>query len=92
MTCGLLTAPDRNAPVLQLADYGAHGHSAGNGIEERRVWGHGEDGNFRARRPLPFHLDPVKTSTEPHGSQEHSYTHVHESDEGHRQTSDEKCV
>ena len=68
----LLTAPDGNAPALQFGDDGAHGHGDRDGVKVAGVWRHGEDGNFRGRRPFPFHLDPVETSAEPHGSHDHT--------------------
>lgn len=72
-----LTAPDRDAPALQFGDDGAHRHGDRDGIEVGGVWCHGEDGNFRRGRPLPFHLDPVKPSAKPHGSHDDSQTQVY---------------
>lgn len=68
----ILTAPDRNAPALQFCHYGAHGHGDRDGVKVGGVWRYGENGNFRGSCSLSFYLDPVETSTEPHGSHAHT--------------------
>lgn len=41
---------------------------------------YGEDGNFRRRRSLPLHFDPMEATTEPHGSHNDPKTKIYYSD------------